>query len=128
MSVASDLKRVPQASPFCPNIAVSPDNHEVWITLKDVGKVQVFSAKPPFEQKALLETGPITNHVNFVNNRNGKFAYVTVGGWRSEGVSSRTNPGVDRDDSSGRSATRMWPSGEALVCTLRWRTASKLSL
>jgi YVTN family beta-propeller protein len=74
------LKRVPQASPFCPNIAVSPENDEVWITLKDAGKVQVFSAKPPFEQHALLETGPITNHVNFVSNRNGKFAYVTIGG------------------------------------------------
>jgi len=74
------LKRLPQASPFCPNIAVSPESDEVWITLKDAGKVQVFSAKPPFEQRALLETGPITNHVNLVNNRNGKFAYVTVGG------------------------------------------------
>jgi YVTN family beta-propeller protein len=74
------VKRLPQASPFCPNIAVSPENDEVWITLKDVGKVQVYSAKPPFEQKALLDTGPITNHVNFVNNRNGKFAYVTIGG------------------------------------------------
>jgi YVTN family beta-propeller protein len=74
------IKRVAQASAFCPNIAVSPESDEVWITLKDVGKVQVFSAQPPFEQTALLETGPITNHVNFVNNRNGKFAYVTVGG------------------------------------------------
>lgn len=71
---------LPQASPFCPNIAVSPENDEVWITLKDVGKVQIYSAKPPFAQKALLETGPITNHVNFANNRNGKFAYVTIGG------------------------------------------------
>jgi YVTN family beta-propeller protein len=52
----------------------------VWITLKDIGKVQVFSAKPPFGQRALLNTGPITNHVNFVNNRNGKFVYVTIGG------------------------------------------------
>jgi YVTN family beta-propeller protein len=74
------VKRVPQVSPFCPNISVSPENDEVWITLKDVGKVQVFSAQPPFEQKAVLDTGPITNHVNFVNNRNGKFAYVTIGG------------------------------------------------
>jgi YVTN family beta-propeller protein len=74
------IKRLPQASPFCPNIAVTPENDEVWITLKDVGKVQIYSAKQPFEQKALLETGPITNHVNFVNNRNGKFAYVTIGG------------------------------------------------
>src|ERR1700731_4065648 len=74
------VKEVPQASPFCPNIAVSPENDEVWMTLKDVGKTQVISAQPPFEQKALLETGPITNHVNFVNNSNGKFAYVTIGG------------------------------------------------
>src|SRR5271155_2113384 len=74
------VKRVPQASPFCPNIAVSPENDEVWITLKDAGKVQVFNAQPPFEQKALIETGTITNHVNFVNNRNGKFAYLTIGG------------------------------------------------
>src|SRR6266436_2194857 len=29
------VKRLPQASPFCPNIAVSPENDEVWITLKD---------------------------------------------------------------------------------------------
>src|SRR5580765_3910787 len=43
------IKRVPQASPFCPNIAVSPENDEIWITLKDIGKVQVYSAKPPFE-------------------------------------------------------------------------------
>src|SRR5271169_2286383 len=74
------VKRISQASPFCPNIAVSPENDEVWITLKDVGKVQVFSAKPPFERLALLDTGPITNHVNFANTSDGKFAYVTMGG------------------------------------------------
>ena len=32
------IKRLPQVSPFCPNISVSPENDEVWITLKDVGK------------------------------------------------------------------------------------------
>jgi len=74
------VKRLPQVSPFSPNIAVTPENDEVWITLKDVGKVQVFDAKPPFKQKTVLDTGPITNHVNFANNRNGKFAYVTIGG------------------------------------------------
>jgi YVTN family beta-propeller protein len=41
------IKRLPQVSPFCPNISVSPENDEVWITLKDVGRVQVFSAQPP---------------------------------------------------------------------------------
>jgi YVTN family beta-propeller protein len=28
----------------------------------------------------VLDTGPITNHVNFVRNARGRFAYVTVGG------------------------------------------------
>src|SRR5262249_41887589 len=31
--------RVTQASPFCPNIAATPDGKQVWLTLKDVGKV-----------------------------------------------------------------------------------------
>ena len=43
------VKRLLQVSPFSPNIAITPENDEVWITLKDVGKVQVFNAKPPFE-------------------------------------------------------------------------------
>src|SRR5438270_3171319 len=55
------IKKIPQATPFSSNIAVTPESDEVWITLKDTGKAQVFSAKPPFAQKALLDTGPITN-------------------------------------------------------------------
>jgi len=58
--------RVKQVSPFCPNIAASPDGDQVWLTLKDVGKVMVFAAKPPFQVLRVLDTGPITNHVNFV--------------------------------------------------------------
>src|SRR5882762_4026090 len=72
--------RVPQASPFCPNIAATPDGGQVWFTLKDTGKVQVFDARPPFALLKTIDTGPITNHVNFVRNANGSFAYVTVGG------------------------------------------------
>jgi len=72
------VARVPQASPFSPNLAV--DQHEVWFTLKDSGKTQIVSASPPFHSLATLETGPITNHVTFVDNAVGHFAYVTVGG------------------------------------------------
>ena len=107
------VKRVPQASPFCPNIAVSPENDEVWITLKDVGKVQVYSAKPPFEQKALLDTGPITNHVNFVNNRNGKFAYVTIGGLGEMKVFRRgPTPELAATIPVGDLPHGIWPSGD----------------
>ena len=72
--------RVAQASPFCPNIAATPDGTQVWFTLKDTGKTEVFDAKPPFRVLATLDTGPITNHVNIVRNGHGQFAYVTVGG------------------------------------------------
>jgi YVTN family beta-propeller protein len=107
------LKQVPQASPFCPDIAVTPENDEIWITLKDVGKVQVFNAKPPFEHKALFETGPITNHVNFVNNRNGKFAYVSLGGMNQVLVFRR---GVKAELVAtipvGNLPHGIWPSGD----------------
>src|SRR5271169_7118851 len=72
--------KVQQASPFCPNIAATPDGSQVWFTLKDTGKTQVFDAKPPFTLLKTLDTGPITNHVNIVRNTNGQFAYVTIGG------------------------------------------------
>ena len=107
------LKRVPQASPFCPNLAVSPENDEVWITLKDAGKVQVFSAQPPFEQKALLQTGPITNHVNFVNNRNGKFTYLTIGGANQVKVYRRgTKLDLIATIPVGNLPHGIWPSGD----------------
>ncbi len=72
--------RVKQSSPFSPNLAVSADGTEVWFTLKDTGRTQVISATPPFSTIAILETGPISNHVALIENSKGKFAYVTVGG------------------------------------------------
>jgi len=72
------IARIPQSSPFSPNLAVDQD--EVWFTLKDTGQTQIIGASPPFRTIATLETGPITNHVTFVHNKNGSFAYITVGG------------------------------------------------
>ena len=107
------IKRLSQVSPFCPNISVSPENDEVWITLKDVGKVQVFSAQPPFDQKAVLETGPITNHVNFVNNRNGKFAYITIGGANEVKAFRRgAKPELVATIPVGNLPHGIWPSGD----------------
>ena len=107
------VKRMPQVSPFSPNIAVSPENDEVWITLKDVGKVQIYSAKPPFDQKSVLDTGPITNHVNFANNRNGKFAYVTIGGANEVKVFRRgTTPELIATIPVGELPHGIWPSGD----------------
>src|SRR5881275_1566896 len=107
------VKRLPQVSPFSPNIAVTPENDEVWITLKDVGKVQIYSAKPPFEQKAMLDTGPITNHVNFVKNRNGKFVYVTIGGANEVKAFRRGDtPELVATIPVGELPHGIWPSGD----------------
>ena len=76
------VARVKQDSPFCPNIAATPDGKQVWIHPggKDTGETQVFDAQPPFSVLKTLDTGPITNHVNFAHNTKGTFAYVTSGG------------------------------------------------
>ena len=104
--------RVPQASPFCPNIAATPDGTQVWFTLKDSGKTQVFEARPPFTLLKTIDTGPITNHVNIVHNAKGTFAYVTVGGLNQvqvfrTGDFARSQPSrlVDCRTASGPPAT-----------------------
>src|SRR5216683_499675 len=74
------IAKVKQDSPFCPNIAATPDGNQVWFTLKDTGKTQVFNARPPFNLIKTIDTGPITNHVNFAHTAKGTFAYVTIGG------------------------------------------------
>src|SRR5262250_404253 len=52
------VAKVKQESPFCPNIAASPDGNQVWFTLKDVGRTQVFDARPPFAPLKTFDTGP----------------------------------------------------------------------
>jgi YVTN family beta-propeller protein len=74
------IARRKQFSPFSPNLAVSRDGKEVWITLKDTGRTQVYSGVPPFNLLATLNTGPISNHVTTIDNASGHFAYISVGG------------------------------------------------
>ena len=71
--------RVAQPSPS-PERAAVPRRRSGWLTLKDVGKTMVFRAKPPFDVLRVIDTGPITNHVNLIRTPRGQFAYVTIGG------------------------------------------------
>ena len=104
--------RVAQPSPFCPNIAAAPRGDQVWFTLKDTGKVVAFDARPPFNVLREIDTGPITNHVNFAVTARGQLAYVTVGGLNEVQVF--------RTDTFERIATiptgplphGIWPSGD----------------
>jgi YVTN family beta-propeller protein len=103
---------VPQASPFCPNIAATPDGKQVWFTLKDTGKVQVFDAQPPFALLKTLDTGPISNHVNIVRNANGQFAYVTIGGLNEVKVFRTSDFGQVATIPVGNLPHGIWPSGD----------------
>jgi YVTN family beta-propeller protein len=106
------IAKVKQESPFCPNIAATPEGSQVWFTLKDVGKTQVFDARPPFNLVKTIDTGPITNHVNFARTAKGTFAYVTVGGlnevkvFRTDDFSQVTTIPV------GNLPHAVWPSGD----------------
>jgi len=104
--------KVRQASPFCPNIAATPDGSQVWFTLKDIGKAQVFDAQPPFSLLKTLDTGPITNHVNIVRNANGMFAYVTVGGLNEVQVYRTDDFSKVATIPVGKLPHGIWPSGD----------------
>jgi len=104
--------RVKQVSPFCPNIAASPDGQQVWLTLKDVGRVMVFSAKAPFQVLRVIDTGPITNHVNLVRTSRGQFAYVTVGGLNQVKAFRTDNFEQVASIPVGDLPHGIWPSGD----------------
>src|ERR1700756_3630053 len=104
--------RVPQASPLCPNIAATPDSKQVWFTLKDSGKTQVFDGQPPFALLKTLDTGPITNHVNIVRNANGMFAYITIGGLNQIKVFRTDNFEQVATIAVGQLPHGIWPSGD----------------
>jgi len=106
------IARVKQASPFCPNIAATPDGSQVWFTLKDIGKTEVFDAKPPFTVLKVLDTGPITNHVNIVHNANGTFAYVTIGGLNEVKAFRTSDFSQVATIPVGALPHGIWPSGD----------------
>jgi YVTN family beta-propeller protein len=103
---------VKQDSPFCPNIAATPDGKQVWLTLKDVGRTMVFDAQPPFSVLKSIDTGPITNHVNIVHNANGTFAYVTVGGLNEVKVFRTDDFSQVATIPVGKLPHGVWPSGD----------------
>jgi YVTN family beta-propeller protein len=106
------IAKVAQESPFCPNIAATPDGQQVWFTLKDVGKTQVFNAKPPFNLIKTLDTGPISNHINFARTAKGTFAYVTVGGINEVKVFRTDDFSQVATIEVGKLPHGVWPSGD----------------
>lgn len=101
-----------QDSSFCPNIAATPDGRQVWLTLKDTGRTMVFDARPPFALIKTIDTGPLTNHVNFARTRDGQFAYVTVGGLNQVKVFRTDDFSMVTTINVGALPHGLWPSGD----------------
>lgn len=104
--------RIKQDSPFCPNIAASPDGKQVWLTLKDIGRVMIFDANPPFNVIHRIDTGPLTNHVNFAHTAGGTFAYVTIGGLNVIKVFRTDTFEQTAEIPVGKLPHGLWPSGD----------------
>ena len=117
--------RVHQLSPFCPNIAATPDGKQVWFTLKDIGKIEVFDAHPPFSILKTIDTGPITNHVNIIHNAKGTFAYVTVGGLNEVQV-FRTDNSKVATIPVGKLPHGIWPSGDGTLAYVGLENGDRL--
>ena len=103
---------VKQESPFAPDVAATPDGKQVWLTLKDVGRTMVFNAVAPFNVLKVVDTGPITNHVNIVRNAHGQFAYVTVGGLNQVKVFRTDDFSQVATIDVGALPHGIWPSGD----------------
>src|SRR5262245_58560730 len=104
--------RVKRATPSCPKMSATPDWDQVWFTLKDTGKAQVFNARPPFNPIKTIETGPITNHVNFARTAKGTFAYVTIGGTNEVKVFRTDDLSLVATVPVGNLPHGVWPSGD----------------
>jgi hypothetical protein len=120
--------KIVQPSPFCPNIAASPDGSQVWFTLKDSGKTVVIAAHPPFAVLKILDTGPITNHVNFVRNRNGQFAYVSVGGLNEVQVFRTADYAKVATIPVGNLPHGVWPSGDGTRVFVGLENADRMAV
>ncbi|OHV15723.1 hypothetical protein BK022_16955 [Methylorubrum extorquens] len=133
-TVAIDVKshavvgRIRQDSPFCPDLAATPDGEQVWFTLKDVGRTQVFEAKPPFKVLKTIETGPITNHVNIVRTKAGQFAYVTVGGLNLVKVFRTDDFSQVATIPTGALPHGLWPSGDGSRVYVGLENADKVAV
>ena len=104
--------RIPVSEIFSADLAISPEGDEVWVGHKKAGRVAIIDARAR-TLLATLDTGPETNHPNFITKHDGRFAYVTVGG-TNETLAYRRNGAtpdlVARIANHGSVPHGIWPS------------------
>jgi len=98
---------------FSSDMGLSPDGQQLWVGHKKTGKVSII-ATPTRKVTSVLDTGPGTNHPNFVTTAQGAYVYLTVGGldetkiYQRHGDSAPTYVGAVK--ASGTEPHGIWPS------------------
>lgn len=104
---------IPAAAGGSADLAVAPDGKEVWLGHPITGKTTVIDAAT-LTIKAVLDTGPRTNHPNFVTRDGIDYTYVTVGGLNQTKIFRRSAEGgpefVTAIEHAGVGPHGIWPS------------------
>jgi len=95
--------------------AISPDGKEIWLGMPDNGYTTAVVNAQTYKVEAVLNTGPRTNHPNFVTVDGVNYAYMTVGDLGQTLVYRRSTTGgpptlVKRIHNHGLGPHGIWPS------------------
>jgi YVTN family beta-propeller protein len=106
---------IPAAAGGSSDEAISPDGKEVWLGMPTNGKTVAVINTKTRRVEAVLNTGPRTNHPNFVTVGKVDYAYLTVGNLNETLVYRRTANGgapvlVERIHDHGDGPHGIWPS------------------
>lgn len=104
---------IPDEAGGSADLAATPDGKEIWLGHPIKGKTTVIDAQT-LKVKAVLDTGPRTNHPNFVTRDGVDYTYVTIGGLNETKVFRRTTEGapelVTTIKHDGIGPHGVWPS------------------
>jgi YVTN family beta-propeller protein len=107
------VKRIFGTAPESSDEAISPDGRELWLGHPFTGQTTVIDARR-MRVLAILNTGPRTNHPQFVTKPDGRnYAYLTVGGLNQTLVFLRDGARprlVRRIQDHGFGPHGIWPS------------------
>jgi YVTN family beta-propeller protein len=95
--------------------AISPDGKEIWLGMPENGKTTTIVNARTYKVEAVLNTGPRSNHPNFVTVNGVNYAYLTVGDLGQTLVYRRSTTGgpptlVKRIRDHGLGSHGIWPS------------------
>jgi YVTN family beta-propeller protein len=110
-----DRVPIPSSAGGSSDEAISPDGREIWLGMPTNGYTTAVLNAKTYHVEAVLNTGPRTNHPNFVTVGGVNYAYLTVGDLNQTLVFRRSPSGgpptlVRRIHDHGAGPHGIWPS------------------